>query len=86
MKIGIVLRVLSLISLIVSLFMFLPLGLALWDGTPDARAFAVSLACGLLISLLLSLGGKRKQERGELWPWPGPSPRASAPCPTGAVA
>lgn len=66
MKIGIVLRVLSLISLIVSLFMFLPLGLALWDGTPDARAFAVSLACGLLISLLLSLGGKRKQERGEL--------------------
>ncbi|MCR5346505.1 MAG: TrkH family potassium uptake protein [Fretibacterium sp.] len=66
MKIGIVLRVLSLISLIVSLFMLVPLALALWDGTPDARAFAISLICGLLVSLLLSLGGKGSRTRSDL--------------------
>ena len=66
MKIGIVLKVLSLVCLIVSLFMLLPLGLALLDGTPDAGAFALSLACGLLVSLLLSLGGMGERGHGGL--------------------
>ena len=66
MRIGIVLRVLSLVCTVVSLFMLLPLALAAIDGTPDVGAFAVSLACGLLLSLLLSLGGKRKAQHDVL--------------------
>ena len=66
MKVGIVLRVLSFVCLVVSLFMLLPLGLAFLDGAPDRGAFAVSLACGLLVSLLLSLGGTRGGQRDVL--------------------
>ena len=67
MKISLVLWVLSFICLIVTLFMIFPLGLALLDGTADARAFALSLVCGLLLSLLLFLVGKSQgRERDAL--------------------
>ncbi len=46
MRLGIVLRVLSLISLIVSLFMIFPLALAIYDGAGDRLAFLASLAIG----------------------------------------
>ena len=59
MKVGIVLRVLSFICAIVSLFMLPPLLLALLDGTGDAAAFAVSLGTGILLSLGLFLAGRR---------------------------
>ena len=62
MRIRIVLSVLSLVCLIVSLFMLFPLALALLDGTADARAFGVSLLCGLLLSLLLALSGRWRRE------------------------
>ncbi|MBQ9566281.1 MAG: TrkH family potassium uptake protein [Synergistaceae bacterium] len=66
MKIGVVLRVLSFVSLVVSLFMLFPLALAAFDGTSDRNAFGISLFCGLLVSLLLSLGGKRQGQRDVL--------------------
>ena len=66
MKIGVVLRVLSFVCLVVSLFMLLPLALAAFDGTEDFSAFTISLVCGLLVSLLLSLGGKRQKQRDVL--------------------
>ena len=59
MKVGIVLRVLSFICAIVSLFMLPPLLLALLDGRGDAAAFAVSLGAGILLSLGLFLAGRR---------------------------
>lgn len=59
MKVGIVLRVLSFICAIVSLFMLPPLLLALLDGTGDAAAFALSLGVGILLSLGLFLAGRR---------------------------
>lgn len=66
MRIGIVLRVLALISLIVSLFMLFPLLLTLYDGTSDRHAFLVSFAVGLLVSLILFLAGKRRADYEEL--------------------
>ena len=44
MRLGIVLRVLSLISLIVSLFMVFPLALAVYDGAGGRLAFLASLS------------------------------------------
>ena len=48
MRLGVVLRVLSLISLIVSLFMIFPLALAVCDGAAGRLAFFASLAVGPL--------------------------------------
>ena len=67
MKIFIVYRVLSLTSLIVSISMFLPLGLALYDGAADGNAFIISIFIGFLVSFsffLLSLGDTDYKELG----------------------
>ena len=66
MRLGIVLRVLSLVSLIVSLFMLLPLGWALYDGSGDRVPLLASFAVGLMVSLLLFLVGKRRADYEEL--------------------
>ena len=66
MRVGIVLRVLSLISLIVSLSMLAPLALSAFDGAREALAFGASLASGLLTSLLLFLAGRRRGDYDEL--------------------
>lgn len=66
MRLGIVLRVLALVSLIVTLFMTFPLALAVYDGTRDRPAFVSSFAVGLLISALLFLTGKRRADYEEL--------------------
>ena len=74
MRLGVVLRVLSLISLIVSLFMIFPLALvfafvlalAVCDGAAGRLAFLASLAVGLLISLGFFLAGKRGTDYQQL--------------------
>ena len=66
MRIGIVLRVLALVSLIVTLFMFFPLLLAVYDGTGDRPALIASFAVGLLISALLFRSGSREGVYEEL--------------------
>ncbi len=66
MRLGIVLRVLALVSLIVTLFMTFPLALAVYDGTRDRPAFVASFAVGLLISFLLFRAGKRRADYEEL--------------------
>ena len=59
MKINIVLRVLAFVCLTVSCVMFLPLLLALYDGTYDVSAFTLSLLAGLSFSLtVIFLTGK----------------------------
>lgn len=50
MNISIILRVMSLVCLVVSLFMLPPLGIALFDGTDDASAFLASTVTGIAIS------------------------------------
>lgn len=57
MRVGVVFRVLALVSLIVALFMFFPLGVALADGSSDVRPLLLSLLSGLAGSLLLLLLG-----------------------------
>ena len=67
MKIFIVYRVLSFISLIVSMSMILPLGLALYDGTADYKAFIGSIFIGVITSFslfLFSLGDSDYKELG----------------------
>ena len=66
MRLGIVLRVLSLISLIVSLFMVFPLALAVYDGAGGRLAFLASLTVGLLVSLTFFLAGKRRADYQQL--------------------
>ena len=66
MRLGLVLRALSVIVGVVSLAMALPLCLALIDGSGDAGGFALSMACGLILGLLLSLGGKDRERGGAL--------------------
>lgn len=58
-------RVLSPLTAMVSLSMLLPLAWAVHDGSPDARAFLVSIGVGLLLSALLHRGGRRA-DYGEL--------------------
>ena len=55
MKIKTVSKVLSLICLVVSFAMIPPLFIALYDRTPDASAFAISIFAGIFASVLLSL-------------------------------
>ncbi len=55
MKIKIVLGIHALICLIVTLAMFLPLGIAIYDRSYDAKAFAGSIAIGLAVSFMLAL-------------------------------
>ena len=66
MRIGIVLRVLALISLIVTLFMLFPLLLAVYDGTGDRPALIASFAAGLLTSAFLFRSGSRRGVYEEL--------------------
>ena len=66
MRLGVVLRVLSLISLIVSLFMIFPLALAVCDGAAGRLAFLASLVVGLLVSLGFFLAGKRRADYQQL--------------------
>lgn len=53
MKLPIVYRVLSLISLIVAFFMFFPLAWAWHDGTDDFMAFVGAIAIGVIVSYFL---------------------------------
>ena len=58
MHLRLVSKVLSLLSAIVSLSMLWPLVWSLWDGTPDVRAFLLSIAFGLALALVLYAFGK----------------------------
>ena len=61
MKIKLVLRVLAFICLVVSGAMIFPFVLALWDGSNDAIAFAVSMCAGVAFSaLILFFAGKNE--------------------------
>ena len=66
MRTFIVYRVLSFISLIVSISMLLPLGWSLYDGTRDYVAFIISIFIGVLISLSLFLCGFGESNYKEL--------------------
>jgi len=59
MHLRLVSKVLSLLSAIVSLSMLWPLVWSLWDGTPDVRAFLLSIAFGLALALVLYAFGKQ---------------------------
>ena len=57
MRFRLVLRVLSLVSLVVSLCMIFPMIWSAVDRTNDFRAFASSLTCGLTVSYVLFMAG-----------------------------
>ena len=57
MRLRLVARVLSLVSLVVSLCMVFPMMWSAADRTDDIRAFAASLACGITISYALFMAG-----------------------------
>jgi trk system potassium uptake protein TrkH len=59
-------RVLSLISLIVSLSMIFPMIWAVIDHTEDFQAFALSLVCGIAFSFALFHAGAREADYEEL--------------------
>ena len=63
MRLPIVLRVLSLISFIVSLSMIFPILWSLADGTSDLKAFLMSLSFGVMLSLALFALGKPDRGR-----------------------
>ncbi len=65
MRYRLVLRVLSLVSFIVSLFMVFPMIWCAIDGV-DLVDFAASLACGLTISFLLFMAGGGRADYEEL--------------------
>ena len=52
MKVKVVLRVLAFICVIVSVAMLPPFLLALYDGTNDRGAFALSMSAGLIFSAI----------------------------------
>ena len=58
MRFRVVLKVLSLISGIVALFMLWPLAWAIWDGSADVNPFMESIAAGLVFSAALFLIGR----------------------------
>lgn len=66
MKIHIVLRVLGLLSVIISLTMVFPLIWSIIDGTPDTIAFLMSMTLGIGIGTILYLLGDRSREYAEL--------------------
>ncbi|MDR3230254.1 MAG: TrkH family potassium uptake protein [Synergistaceae bacterium] len=66
MRLRLVARVLSLVSLVVSLFMIFPMILSVIDGGVDLHAFASSLACGLTISFALFRAGAERTDYEEL--------------------
>ncbi|MDR2137221.1 MAG: TrkH family potassium uptake protein [Synergistaceae bacterium] len=66
MKFKLVFRVLSLVSLIVSLSMLFPMIWAVIDGTDDFQAFALSLTCGVAFSFALFRAGGRGADYEEL--------------------
>ena len=68
MHLRLVSKVLSLLSAIVSLSMLWPLVWSLWDGTPDVRAFLLSIAFGLLLALFLYAFGKQADYDDVGWP------------------
>ena len=59
MKLRLVAQVLALLSAMISIFMFWPLFWAFLDGTPDVKAFSVSIAIGFNCSLPLYMGQAR---------------------------
>ena len=59
MKLRLVARVLALLSAMISIFMFWPLFWAFLDGTPDVKAFSVSIAIGFLIAAFLYIWGRQ---------------------------
>ena len=59
MKLRLVARVLALLSAMISIFMFWPLFWAFLDGTPDVKAFSVSIAIGFLIAAFLYILGRQ---------------------------
>ncbi|NLL37209.1 MAG: TrkH family potassium uptake protein [Fretibacterium sp.] len=67
MKTRVVLHVLSMVSLIVSLFMVFPMIWSWMDGSPDLTAFILALGSGLLISGMLFLFSRvRRRDYEEL--------------------
>ena len=48
-----------LLSAMISIFMFWPLFWAFLDGTPDVKAFSVSIAIGFLIAAFLYIWGRQ---------------------------
>lgn len=59
MKFRIVARFLSLLISVISVNMFFPLVWALMDGSPDSRAFLLSIAVGAVAAAVLYLVGKK---------------------------
>jgi trk system potassium uptake protein TrkH len=67
LRLRLVVRVLALVSLIVSLFMLFPIAWSLADGGDDVWAFTASLVCGVMVSVVLfrlSGGGANYRELG----------------------
>ncbi|MBQ9418933.1 MAG: TrkH family potassium uptake protein, partial [Synergistaceae bacterium] len=60
MKITTVSRVLSFICFVVSIAMMPPLFLALYDGSHDETAFAVSIMIGIFVGVVLTWHGGKK--------------------------
>ena len=58
MKLKVVLKVLALVSGIISLCMLWPLAWALWDGGADVKPFMESIAAGLVFSAVLFIAGR----------------------------
>ncbi|MBR1418864.1 MAG: TrkH family potassium uptake protein, partial [Synergistaceae bacterium] len=64
MKIWIVLKVLSLITGVITLFMFFPLVLAFYDNGSDLNAFLFSILCSAAIGLILWFIGRTSGIKG----------------------